>query len=228
MQFNVTPFAKRNALAFCGLALVLLVILVFAHLAHTDVPVGVTVIVGATAAIFMLLGIGKLIEPPVSLAITPEHITYLHRRGSWQISWDNIIRYDVPRVSRLLDLEDAPFLGFRLYHIDEVLDSISPRLASALLFEQRQLLTMALRHERPNQSDYSHYFDIPSRYLSPSGKEYKGLKASFAVRMQQLRELLGYDLYVSANALDRDIYAFIAHLQKLQASRNQTAGDNSD
>jgi hypothetical protein len=37
--------------------------------------------------------------------------------------------------------------------------------------------------------------------------------------MEQMRELLGYDLYVSANALDRDIYEFKAHLQRLQASR---------
>jgi len=35
-----------------------------------------------------------------------------------------------------------------------------------------------------------------------------------------MRELLGYDLYVSSAALDRDIYDFKAHLQKLQATRN--------
>ena len=228
MQFNVTPYAKRNALAFCGLSLVLFVLLVFAHLVRDDIPVGVTVVIGATSGVLLLLGIGKLIEPPVSLAITPEHITYLHRRGSWQISWDNIIRYDVPRVSRLLDLEDAPFLGFRLHDIDEVLQSISPRLASALLFEQRQLLTMALRHQRPDKSDYSEYFEIPDKYVSPEGIVYKGLIASFAVRMQQVRELLGYDLYVSATALDRDVYEFIAHLQKLQASRNEAASQSDD
>lgn len=226
MQFNVTPHAKRNALTFCGLALLLFALIVFIHLVRDDVPGGVTVVIGATSAILLLLGIGKLIEPPVSLSITPEHLTYLHRRGQWQIRWDNIIRYDVPRVTRILDLEDAPFLGFRLHNVDEVLQSISPRLASALLFEQRQLLTMALRHERPDQSDYSQYFDIPDRYVSPNGVVYKGLIASFAVRMAQLRELLGYDLYVSANALDRDVYEFKAHLQKLQASRNEATGED--
>ena len=228
MQVNVTPYAKRNALAFCGLSLLLFALLVFAHLVRADIPVGVTVVVGATSGILLLLGIGKLIEPPVSLTITPEQITYLHRRGSWQISWENIIRYDVPRVSRLLDLEDAPFLGFRLHDVDEVLQSISPRLASALLFEQRQLLTMALRHQRPDQNDYSEYFEIPDRYVSPNGIVYKGLIASFAVRMHQLRDLLGYDLYVSATALDRDVYEFIAHLQQLQASRNEAANPKAD
>ena len=228
MQFNVTPHAKRNAIAFCGLSLLLLFIIVFAHLVRNDIPSGITVVLGATSGILMLLGIGKVIEPPVSLSITPEQITYLHRRGSWTISWDNIVRFDVPRVNRMLDLEDAPYLGFRLYDIDEVLQSISPRLASALLFEQRQLLTLALRHERPDQNDYSQYFEIHERYVSPQGQTYKGLIACFGARMEHMRGLLGYDIYVSANALDREIYEFKAHLQKLQASRNDTAASADD
>lgn len=219
MQFNVSPQAKRNALTFCGLAVLLFALLVFLHLVRDDIPVGITVVLGATSGIFLLLGIGKVIEPPVSLVITEEGIRYLHRRGQWQIRWENIIRYDVPRVNRVLELEDAPFLGFRLYQVEEVLDDISPRLASALLFEQRQLLTMALRHQAPDREDYTPYFDIPDSYISPNGTVYKGLIGVFGKRMEQMRELLGYDLYVSANALDRDIYDFKAHLQKLQTSR---------
>lgn len=226
MQFNVTPQAKRNALTFCGLSLLLLMLIVFLHLSQPSIPVGVTVVLGATSAIFMLLGVGKLIEPPVSLVITPDTIEFLHRRGQWQISWDNIVRYDIPRVSRLMDLEDAPFLGFRLRDPEQVLQTISPRLASGLLFEQRQLLNLALRHERPDENDYSEYFDIKDQYVGASGKVYRGLIASFAVRMEQLRELLGYDLYVSATALDRDIYEFKAHLHQLQASRNDTTLDD--
>ncbi|WP_417441782.1 DUF2982 domain-containing protein [Idiomarina sp.] len=219
MQFNVSPQAKRNALTFCGLAVLLFALLVFLHLVRDDIPVGITVVLGATSGIFLLLGVGKVIEPPVSLVITEEGIRYLHRRGQWQIRWENIIRYDVPRVNRVLELEDAPFLGFRLYQVEEVLDDISPRLASALLFEQRQLLTMALRHQAPDREDYTPYFDIPDSYISPNGTVYKGLIGVFGKRMEQMRELLGYDLYVSANALDRDIYDFKAHLQKLQTSR---------
>lgn len=220
MQFNVSPQAKRNALTFCGLAVLLFALLVFLHLVRDDIPVGITVVLGATSGIFLLLGVGKVIEPPVSLVITEEGIRYLHRRGQWQIRWENIIRYDVPRVNRVLELEDAPFLGFRLYQVEEVLDDISPRLASALLFEQRQLLTMALRHQAPDREDYTPYFDIPDSYISPNGTVYKGLIGVFGKRMEQMRELLGYDLYVSANALDRDIYDFKAHLQKLQTSRS--------
>ncbi|WP_417436048.1 DUF2982 domain-containing protein [Idiomarina abyssalis] len=220
MQFDVSPQARRNALTFCGLALLLFALLVFLHLIRNDIPIGLSVVLGAASGILMLLGIGKLIEPPVSLVITPEGIRYLHRRGQWEIRWENIIRYDVPRVNRVMELEDAPFIGFRLYHVEEVLDDISPRLASALLFEQRQLLTMALRHQAPDREDYTPYFDIPDSYISPGGKVYKGLIGVFGKRMEQMRELLGYDLYVSSAALDRDIYDFKAHLQKLQASRN--------
>lgn len=79
-----------------------------------------------------------------------------------------------------------------------MLDDISPRLASALLFEQRQLLTMALRHQAPEREDYTPYFDIPDSYISPNGTVYKGLIGVFGKRMEQMRELLGYDLYVSS------------------------------
>ena len=105
-----------------------------------------------------------------------------------------------------MELEDAPFLCFRVYNNDAILQTISPRLASAILFEQRQLMTMALRHERPEQADYSEYFDIPERFVSSEGRVYKGLIAVFGRRMEQMRELLGYDLYVSANDIDRYIY----------------------
>jgi len=80
MQFNVSPQAKRNALTFCGLAVLLFALLVFLHLVRDDIPVGVTVVLGATSGIFLLLGIGKVIEPPVSLVITEDGIRYLHRR----------------------------------------------------------------------------------------------------------------------------------------------------
>lgn len=219
MQFTVNPQARRNAVTFCGIALLILMLLVFLHLVRNDIPIGISVVLGATSGIFMLLGIGKVIEPPVSLVITPEGIRYLHRRGEWHIRWENIIRFDVPRVNRILELEDAPFIGFRLHTIEDVLDDISPRLASALLFEQRQLLTMALRHQAPDREDYTPYFDIPDSYTSPNGTVYKGLIGIFGKRMEQMRELLGYDLYVSASALDRDIYDFKAHLQRLQANR---------
>ncbi|OIM99377.1 hypothetical protein BFR57_02050 [Idiomarina sp. MD25a] len=221
MQFNVTPQAKRNAISFCAIAVGLIALLVFMHLIRDDIPVGISVVLGAAAGILLLLGIGKLIEPPVSLVITPDTIRYIHRKGEWQLDWDNVVRFDIPRVHRLMDLEDAPFLGFRVYNNDAILQSISPRLASAILFEQRQLMTMALRHERPDQADYSEYFDIPERFVSSEGRVYKGLIAVFGRRMEQMRELLGYDLYVSANALDRDIYEFKGHLQRLQASRQE-------
>lgn len=72
MQFTVSPQARRNAISFCGIALLILMLLVFLHLIRDDIPIGVSVVLGAASGIFMLLGIGKLIEPPVSLVITPE------------------------------------------------------------------------------------------------------------------------------------------------------------
>ena len=95
------------------------------------------------------------------MVITPEGIQYLHRRGEWHIRWENIIRFDVPRVNRVLELEDAPFLGFRLHNVEEVLDEISPRLASTLLFEA-PATDYGAKHQAPDREDYTPYFDIPT------------------------------------------------------------------
>ena len=70
MQFNVTPQAKRNAITFCAVAIGLIALLVFMHLVRDDIPVGICGH-GAAAGILLLLGVGKLIEPPVSL-ISPQ------------------------------------------------------------------------------------------------------------------------------------------------------------
>lgn len=220
-QRLIEPQNKRHGLSFIAVAVALLALLTLGYLAGVPMPLGLWILFGATAAMLMLLGVGKVVEPPVSLSITPESIRYLHRRGGWQIQWDNLVRYDVPRIHRGLELETLPYVGFKVDDIDPVLASLSPRLASFLLFEQRHLLILALRHEHPELDDYSDFFALPEYYESANGVHYRGLKAAFALRTEQLRTLLGYDLYVSASALDREPQAFCAHLQALQASRNQ-------
>lgn len=216
----IHPHARRDALTFCLMGTGVFAVTVVLQLAALNLPVAAFALLYIVSAALALLGVAKLIEPRVSLSITPDTICYHHLRGQWCIAWDNIVRFDVPRTHRGVELESLPYIGFRLQDFEPVLRTISPRLTVHLINEQRHLLAAALRRESPANDDYSAYFDIPESYQASSGRVYHGLQALFAVRSQQLRELLGYDLYIPANALDRPADEFCLWLRELQAHRN--------
>ncbi|WP_417656405.1 DUF2982 domain-containing protein [Pseudidiomarina aestuarii] len=221
LQRNISPSARQNALTFCLLGVLFFAVAMFCWLVEAPLAPAAFGLLWIASAVLLFLGIAKLLEPETSFIITPAEITYSHRRGRWTLPWEAITRFDAPRVHRGLNLEDLPYLGFRLEDIEVLLERISPRLMSHVIVEQRHLLALGLRYERPDLSDYSQYYDIPERFIGRSGREYKGLQAMFAVRSQQLRELLGYDIYIHASALDRPLDEFIQHLRQLQSSRQQ-------
>lgn len=220
-QHAIQPSGRKNALVFCTLGVAIFAAAMFCWLIAAPLAPAAYGLLWIASAVLLFLGIAKLLEPETSLIITPQFITYVHRRGTWSLPWEAITRFDAPRVTRGLHLEDLPYLGFRLQDIEVLLNNISPRLMSQVIVEQRHLLALGLRYERPDLQDYTAYYDIPERFVSTSGREYKGLQAMFAVRSQQLRELLGYDIFIHASALDRPLDAFIQHLRQLQASRQE-------
>lgn len=220
-ELAIQPSARRDALTFCVFGVLVFAVTMFLFLSGFELPQAAWAIMYIASASLFLLGIAKLVEPPVSLMISPAQIRYEHRRGSWKFDWDNLIRFDIPRTHRGNELEELPYIGFRLKDIEPVLDTISPRLAVYLVSEQRHLLVAALRRELPPGSDYTPFYDIPTSYKTSSGKVYRGVQALFAVRCEQLRKLLGYDLYVPASALDRPLDEFCPWLQEVQSHRHQ-------
>ncbi|WP_404408734.1 DUF2982 domain-containing protein [Pseudidiomarina marina] len=215
----VKPLTRAHGLGFNALGLVIFAVTMFLWLIDAPIITAAYGLLFIASALLIFLGSAKVFEPPVSMTITPKEITYLHRRGRWQIQWNNILRFDIPRLHRGLELEQMPYIGFRLHDIEPIIQTITPRLAVYLLSEQRHLLVAALRHERPELREYSPYFEVPDRYQSASGTEYRGVQAMFAVRCEHFRELLGYDLFVPAAALDRAPEDFITWLQQLKNTR---------
>ncbi|WP_250894661.1 DUF2982 domain-containing protein, partial [Aeromonas dhakensis] len=59
-----------------------------------------------------------------------------------------------------------------------------------------------------------------SHFRSPSGQRYEGVIAMLANRMTRLRDLLGYDLLVPDNSLDRDPAEFVRLLHQYQRESN--------
>jgi len=218
-RVTVTPLARAHGVGFSALGLVIFGVAIFLWLISAPLPTAAYGLLYIASAVLIFLGSAKVFEPPISLEITPEAIRYCHRRGYWQITWENIVRYDVPRVHRGLELDDVPYIGFALRDLEPLLAEITPRLAVYLLSEQRHLLVVALRHERPDIRDYSPYFEVPDRFAAPSGTVYKGVQAMFATRCTHFRELLGYDLFVPVSALDRPPDDFLRWLKQLENTR---------
>ncbi|RUO19563.1 DUF2982 domain-containing protein [Aliidiomarina haloalkalitolerans] len=218
-QVIIRPSSKRHG-QFLTLLGVALVLILFIWNLVAPLPLAVLIVTLSAAIVLSVIGIAKVLEPDAALTVTPQFICYQHRKGQWQLAWDNILRFDQPRIQRFLDLQDMPYVGFRLHSYHDFLGQISQRMAVHLMLEQRNLLVVALRYEKPNERDYAQYFDVPLKYKSNEGHVYEGVKAAFCWRMEQLRELLGYDLYISENAFDRPADEFVQLLRQLRATRN--------
>ncbi|WP_113907158.1 DUF2982 domain-containing protein [Aliidiomarina celeris] len=217
-ELTIRPSSKRNALTLIVAGVALCLLSIFGRLLFELLPL--FFMAGLVVGVLLLvLGVAKNTEPEASLIITPENIRYLQRRGQWTLAWDHIQRFDIPRIERGMEYVDMPFVGIRLNQYGPLVHSLSQRLAVHLLMEQRPLLVAALRYARVEPDDYAKYFDTPERFKDEFGERYQGIQASFAYRMAQYRELLGYDLFIPETALDREPQEFKAYLKELQHKR---------
>jgi hypothetical protein len=177
---------------------------------------GVFIISGGIVG--LIIGFFKLREPEYSLELTREHIIYYHRRGKWRISWENIQRIDVPRVTKGMEQVDLEMIGFQLRDADIFLDEISPRLITYLLMEQRPLTMQNRAQNATSGRSYGADMIEDETFLRTSGETVKGVSAMFGHRMGKLRNQLGYDIFISTNEIDRDVKKFISLLKDCQDS----------
>lgn len=175
---------------------------------------GVFIISGGIVG--LIIGWFKLKEPKHSLELTREHIIYYHRRGKWRISWQNIQRIDVPRITKGIEQVELEMIGFKLRDADIFLDEISPRLITYLLMEQRPL---TMQNRDPNCATgqcYGSDMIEDGKFVRTSGETINGVSAMFGHRMAKLRNQLGYDIFISCNEIDRDASKFISLLKECQ------------
>ena len=167
----------------------------------------------------ILVGWFKLREPPHSLAIGRDKVSYQHRCGQWHIAWDDIQRVDCPRVSRGLDHDTLELVGFKLKRYDEFLTTISPRLASHIIIEQRPLMVHAQDKSCSTGGCYSSSLFEDKPFVLENGETLTGIKAILANRMTAVRSALGYDVFISASELDREPGEFVGLLRECQVAR---------
>lgn len=96
--------------------------------------------------------------------------------------------------------------------------------------EQRALLLTAYRRaESPGQENFEDMMFDDTPYVGKSGKVYKGLMAMLANRMRYNRELLGFDVFVNEDLLDRPLDEFVGLCRRYLASAaSEPANAKSD
>jgi len=210
----ISPFSKRNGITLSllgsiGLIASLIIFITFNNL------FALGMMCFALGSVSLILGLAKIYEPPVSIILSPKGLEYFHRRGKVFIEWHNIQRVDGVRVTQNMELIELPYIGFKLKHINPILDCISPRLAIGLLTEQRPLLMTAATQDEDLQS-LETYLGAEYTPLVVNGDRYRGVLAMFGHRCQTLAEQLGYHVYLSTDCLDRDVTEFVVLARQWQ------------
>lgn len=220
--------AKRNVIV-C--ALFGIVGLIIASITFSVLPKSlylISIFLTSASLVAFLIAWVKFREPQFSFLLSRTDILYKHRNGQWQICWDNIQRVDVPKVSQGMEQRPLEMVAIKIKDYSVFLNSVSPRLMSNILMEQRPLLF----HDMPSSKECA-TGACPSDDLleddyfkDSNGKEYKGIQAMFANRMGKLRQRLGYDIFVAGSELDRSEQDFVNLLKQCQqqvATQNLTS-----
>lgn len=211
---RIKAIGKRNGLTtfLMGVGVCAVAILLLAFLPQSLYLVGVFAL--SASIVTMLIGWFKVREPDYSIELTKSHMRYCHRFGHWQVEWRNIQRVDVPRVALGMEQQDLGMIGIKLKSYDGLLTSISPRLATNLLLEQRPLLLHA--DQCKTGACYSAGLIEDDKFKTSEGKLITGIPAMLANRMTKLRANLGYDLFISVTELDRTTDEFVKLLKACQ------------
>jgi hypothetical protein len=224
---HVIPMVRKNGLTLVWLGMAVTITMIFILFLLREQPL-IPAVIGLLAGLMMaFIGISKLAEPRLSLSLCRDCLQYHHKYGGWILKWGNIQRIDQPRIHLGWDLVALPYIGLKIKDYDDFLTLITPRLAVRLLTEQRAVLLQAMKSEQPACLSGSCGASLlegglleESRFRSPSGQRYEGVIAMLGNRMARLRDLLGYDLLVPDNSLDREPAEFIRLLNQYRRESN--------
>lgn len=211
-SIKIRAASKRNGFTtfVVGVVVLVIAIILLALLPKSAYLVGIFALSGSIVT--MLIGWFKMREPAHSIELTKSFIHYQHRHGKWRLDWANIQRIDVPKISQGFEQKPLSMVGIKIKDYQPLLNSISPRLATNLLLEQRALLL----HNNGCATGGCYNNDLieDDRFKMPDGRFISGIPAMLANRMSKLRISLGFDLFISVAELDRSSDDFVALLKE--------------
>jgi hypothetical protein len=159
------------------------------------------------------VGLMKLDEPPVQLSVDEYGVRYHHKKGCWQLNWQDIELVQQIEINGV----GVSWIGFRLRDYDGLLAELPLRLAVHLLMEQRALLVAAMGANCPTGRCASEFLTVDTEYRYKQ-RLLKGVQAMFTQRMVVFRQLLNADLVVPAQLLDTTPTDFCLEMNRFRLS----------
>ncbi|EGM78459.1 Protein of unknown function (DUF2982) [Rheinheimera sp. A13L] len=159
----------------------------------------------------LFTGYAKLTEPLYVIELDQQGFAYVHHKGRWFIPWQGFSFISIPEVAG----EELAYIGVKLRDYDEFLLQLQPRLAVNLMVEQRHLLVAALGRNCPTGTCPSDLLIEVGEFRTAT-RSYKGAIAMFARRMQLLRQLTGFDLFIPISSIGTEPADFCRKVNQIR------------
>jgi hypothetical protein len=159
----------------------------------------------------LIAGYAKLTEPLYVIELDQHGFCYVHHKGRWFIPWQGFSFIAVPELAG----KEIAYIGVKLKSYDDFLNQLQPRLAVHLMMEQRHLFIAALGSNCPTGTCPTDLMIEIGDYKSNS-RTYKGAIAMFARRMQLLRQLTGFDLFIPMSAIGSEPAEFCRKVNQIR------------
>ncbi|NLS14046.1 DUF2982 domain-containing protein [Vibrio sp. SM6] len=153
----------------------------------------------------------------VRYTLTDSHFQQHLAKGGWVVKWNNIERIGLCTHEKDGWHQPLPWIGIKLKRYEPVLEAICPRIISDMLLGQRALLYLGAQQS----SMVARFEDLvldTSPVKKSNGGYYTGLVAMLANRMRHQRQFHDFDLFISAQDLDRDAEDFIGLTRRYLAA----------
>ncbi len=158
-----------------------------------------------------------ILKGTVKYTLTATHFQQHLFKGGWVVKWTNISQIGICHYDNDGWQQPLPWIGIKLKTYSPYLTSICPRIATEILLSQRALLYMGAKQH--NQG--SRFEDIvldSHEFQEQNGEHFTGLQAMLANRMRYQRGYFDYDIFISAQDLDRSAEEFVGLARRYLAA----------
>jgi hypothetical protein len=153
----------------------------------------------------------------VRYTLTATHFQQHLFKGGWVLKWSNISRIGICHYDQDGWQQPLPWIGIKLKSYPPYLNSICPRIATEILLSQRALLYLGAKQHNQGQRFEEIVLDS-SVFQGDNGQEYRGLQAMLGNRMRYQRNYFDYDIFISAQDLDRPADEFVGLVRRYLAA----------
>lgn len=163
----------------------------------------------------------------LGFSFTATHMQQHCLKGGWSLRWHNIERVGECFYQIQGWQTDVPWIGLALKEPHQLVDSISPKLITQMVLEQRQALYLGLKQQQ-RLDEFQDLLLKESPVVLANGRTYRGLQAMLLHRMKIQREVWGYDLLISTSDLVTDKASFMGMVRRYLAASYQARPTTND